>query len=135
MNEEFLMEEIIEEIIEEAVERKNPFCVISIGTLGEYAIHDIQTNSAWFSNPYKDYAVVPDDMVISIMETQGFCDIVLNEEGTEVVSFVAREIPTITVELTLTEDELQWLAITDLEIEQMEVSQALTDLEISQLEG
>ena len=34
-----------------------------------------------------------------------------------------------------TENELQWQAITDLEIAQMEYDQALTDLEIAQLEG
>ena len=34
-----------------------------------------------------------------------------------------------------TNDELQWQAITDLEIAQMEYDQALTDLEIAQLEG
>ncbi len=34
-----------------------------------------------------------------------------------------------------TDNELQWQAITDLEIAQMEYEQALTDLEIAQLEG
>ena len=34
-----------------------------------------------------------------------------------------------------TEDELQWQAITDIEISQMEYAQALTELEIAQLEG
>lgn len=34
-----------------------------------------------------------------------------------------------------TEDELQWQAITDLEISQMEYDQALTDLELAYLEG
>ena len=76
--------------------RQNPLCVISIATYGEYEMHDIQTNSGWSKNPYsEEYAVVPDDMVQDIMETRGFCDIVLNEEGTEVVSFIAREIPEI----------------------------------------
>jgi hypothetical protein len=77
------------------IERANLFCVISKETFGEYAIRDIQTNSSWTSNPYEDYAVVPDDMVNAIMETKGFCDITLNESGTEVVSFVPREIPDI----------------------------------------
>ena len=76
-------------------ERKNPLCVISLETYGDYAIHDIQTNSAWTENPYSDYAVVPDEMVQDIMATQGFCDIVLNADNTEVVSFTAREIPEI----------------------------------------
>mgnify|MGYP003294159208 CR=1 FL=1 len=95
-----ILEENIETPIEEEVidipQRVNPFCVISKGVYGEYAVHDIQTNSSWGENPYgEDYAVVPDDMVLDIMETKGFCDIELNEDGTEVVSFTAREIPEI----------------------------------------
>lgn len=83
-----------EEIIE-LPQRVNPFCVISKATFGEYDVHDIQTNSSWSENPYEDYAIVPDDMTTEILETKGFCDIVLNEEGIEVVSFTAREIPNI----------------------------------------
>lgn len=102
MSEEIL-NEIVEEIpVEETIlveellpQRVNPFCVISKNTFGEYAVRNIQTNSAWSANPYEDYAVVPDDMVPAIMETRGFCDIVLNDDGTEVVSFTAREIPNI----------------------------------------
>ena len=76
--------------------RKNPFCIISKATYGDYAVRDIQTNSAWSGNPYgEDYAVVPDDMVEGILATRGFCDIELNEDGTEVVSFKALEIPEI----------------------------------------
>lgn len=84
-----------ENIITENI-RKNPFCVISKATFGDYAAHDIQTNSAWGRNPYgEDYAVVPDDMVGDILATRGFCDIELNEDGTEVVNFTALEIPEI----------------------------------------
>ena len=80
---------------EKNIVRKNPFCVID-KNVGENGGRDIQTNGSWASNPYPDtYAVVPDEMVESIMETCGFCDIELNEEGTEVVSFTAREIPDI----------------------------------------
>lgn len=98
MNE--ILEENIETPIEEEVidipQRVNPFCVISKATFGEYAVRDIQTNSAWGENPYgEDYAVVPDEMMLAIQETKGFCDIVLNEDGTEVVKFTAREIPRI----------------------------------------
>lgn len=103
-----MSEEILNEITEIPVEetfpveellpqRENPFCVISKNTFGEYAVRDIQTNSAWGANPYEDYAVVPDDMVLAIQETRGFCDIVLNEDKTEVVEFTAREIPEIPV--------------------------------------
>ena len=104
MSEEYLYAEeipteepIVEEPVEEISQRENPFCVISKNTFGEYAVRDIQTNSSWGANLYEDYAVVPDDMVLDIMETRGFCDIVLNEEETEVVEFTAREIPEIPV--------------------------------------
>lgn len=81
------------EIIE-ATERKNHFCVISKSAFGEYAVRDIQTNSSWCKNPYGDeYAVVPDNMVQDILATRGFCDIEINENGTEIISFKAREIP------------------------------------------
>lgn len=101
-----MSEEILNEIEEtqteseivELPQRANPFCVISKATFGEYAVRDIQTNSGWSANPYEDYAIVPDDMVLDIMETGGFCDIVLNEDETEVVSFTAREIPEIPTE-------------------------------------
>ena len=97
MSDEILenIETPIEEEIIEIPQRVNPFCVISKNTFGEYAVRDIQTNSSWSANPYEDYAIVPDDMVTAIMETRGFCDITLSEDGTEVVSFTAREIPSI----------------------------------------
>ena len=104
MSEEILneiLEEIIEgelpveEPIEELPQRVNPFCVISKNTFGECNVRDIQSNSSWGANPYEDYATVPDDMVLAIMETRGFCDITLNDDGTEVVEFTAREIPVI----------------------------------------
>lgn len=79
-------------------QRVNPFCVVSKNTFGEYNVRDIQTNGSWSSNPYgEDYAVVPDEMVNDIMETRGFCDIELNEDGTEIVGFTALEIPEIPV--------------------------------------
>lgn len=83
-------------VVVELPQRENPLCVISKATRGENAMHDIQTNSAWSANPYgEDYAIVPDEMVTAIMVTRGFCDIVLNEDGTKVVEFTAREIPEI----------------------------------------
>ena len=102
MSEEILennMGEILDDLtykVDTTPQRVNPFCVISKATFGEYAVRDIQTNSGWSENPYgEDYAVVPDDMVADILETRGFCDIVLNEDATEVVEFTAREIPEI----------------------------------------
>lgn len=101
--------EIIEETeqpIEEVVEipqRVNDFCVIRKDAVivedingKKHEHHDVQTNSSWGSNPYGDaYAVVPDDMVKEIQETKGFCDIELNQDGTEIVGFTAGEIPEI----------------------------------------
>ena len=76
-------------------ERQHPLTVISLEVFGDYGVHDIQQNIAWGKNPYSDYTEVPDEMVEDILATRGFCDIELNEDGTEVVSFIAREIPEI----------------------------------------
>ena len=90
-----ILEDLTYKVPIEIPQRVNPFCVISKDTFGEYAVRDIQTNSAWGSNPYEDYAVVPDDMVEAILETRGFVDILLSADETEVVEFTAREIPEI----------------------------------------
>ena len=111
MSEEILenIETPIEEEIVEIAQRVNDFCVISKFTW-ENGGRDVQSNSGWNENPYgEDYAIVPDEMVPAIKETQGFCDIVLNEDGTEVVEFTAREspeIPTETVTAEPTADEV-----------------------------
>ena len=110
-------------------ERKNPFCVISKATFGEYAVHDIQTNSSWSSNPYgSDYAVVPDDMVQEILATQGFCNIEINVHTGEVESFTALPIPEIpepphepTVEEKIAELEAQNQMLMDCLLEMSEV--------------
>ena len=79
--------------IKEIVTRKNDFCIVC-KTPNENGWYDILTNSAWSANPYGDtFAIVPDEMVEAIKETCGYCNIELNEDGTEVVSFTAREIP------------------------------------------
>ena len=120
--------------MQEIIISKNPLCVIS-KRANENGWRDMQLNSAWIVNPdVNNYAIVPDEMVEAIKETYGYCDIVLSKDGTEVVSFTATEIPVITEpEAEPSEDELQWQAITDLEIAQMEYEQALTDLEIEVL--
>lgn len=96
---------------EKMIERKNPFCVISLA-VNEYGQHNIQTSSAWAVNPYPETHIpVADELVEDIRKTKGFCDITLNEEGTEVVSFTAREIPEIPEdepEPTPTGDESVW---------------------------
>ena len=89
-----MSEEILtNETVDATPIRKNNFCVIA-KIADENGWRSLQTNSAWVENPYGEgFAVVPDDMVSAIMETMGFCDIVLNEDGTEVVEFTATEIP------------------------------------------
>lgn len=113
---------------EEIVTRKNPFCVIS-KTANENGWHDLQSNSAWSTNPYGDtFAIVPDELVESIMETYGYCDIELNEDGTEVVTFMATEIPELpepeetATQLDLIEAQVTYTAMmtdTLLEVQQM----------------
>ena len=83
--------------------RKTDYCVIA-KEADENGWHDLQTNSAWNANPYGEaYATVPDDMVQDIIRTFGYCDIELNEDGTEIIKFIATEIPaneTVTIEPT-----------------------------------
>lgn len=69
--------------------------VISKATFGSYDVRDIQCNANWCSCPYSDYALIPEALVDGILATQGYCDITLNEDGTEVISFTAREIPSV----------------------------------------
>lgn len=88
------MSEEIKNTMEEFTVRENPFCIISKETFGELNVRSIRTSTAWHKNPDPDnFAVVPDAMVPSILNTSGFCDIELNEDGTEVVAFTAKEIP------------------------------------------
>lgn len=72
--------------------------VISKSTFGSYNVRDIQCNANWDCCPYSDYATIPEPLVDGILATQGYCDITLNSEGTEVVSFAAREIPSVSEE-------------------------------------
>lgn len=69
--------------------------VISKSTFGSYNVRDIQCNANWCSCPYSDYALIPDSLVEGILATKGYCDITLNDDGTEVVSFTARTIPSV----------------------------------------
>ena len=139
MSEEILTQE---EITEEAAERKNNFCVVA-KEADENGWRSIQTSSAWSKNPYGEgFAVVPDDMVPAILETMGFCDIVLNEEGTEVVEFVATEIPDLpapehepTTEERLTAVEEQLLATDEVAVELYEQQLAQEEINIAQDEA
>ena len=70
--------------------------IISKSTYGEHRQHYIYSSTAWVENPYPDdYAIVPPELEEGIKETDGFCDITLNNRGTKVLSFTAREIPVI----------------------------------------
>ena len=81
------------ETTEEIVARQNDFCVIS-KEANENGWRDLQTNSSWSTNPDPDYfVVVRDELVPGIKETFGYCNITLNEEGTEVIDFSPIEIP------------------------------------------
>ena len=71
-------------------------CVISKEVFGEYSVRDIQTNIAWTDNPYgNDYAIVPEELIEGVLKTNGFCDIELNNNGTEIISFTPRKLPEI----------------------------------------
>ena len=108
---------------------KNDFCIIS-KKANKFGWHDIQTNSSWTSNPHEEeYAIIPNHLVQEILKTYGYCDLELNEDETEVISFTAREIPPFPdPEPIISETELQWQAITDLEISYMELENKLLNL-------
>jgi hypothetical protein len=69
--------------------------VISKATFGSYNVRDIQFNANWDICPYSEYALIPESMVEGILTTRGYCDITLNDAGTEVTGFTAREIPSV----------------------------------------
>lgn len=126
---------------EELKIRQNPFTVISLAVYGEYEIHDIQQNSAWNSNPYGDsYAVIPDEMVEDILNTNGFCDIYVTDGV--VTGFTAREIPDIpvpkpapTMEERLTEAEEHLLATDEVAVELYEQQLAQNEINLAQDES
>ena len=106
--------------------RKNQFCIIC-KTPNENGWYDILTNSAWSANPYTDtYAEVLDELVEGARATGGYLIPTFNEDGTKMIAFVATEIPVLPEpEREPTAEELQWQAITDLEIAQMEMAMKL----------
>ena len=109
-----MSEEILNEVTEEIIERKNPFCVIKIEA-NENGWHDLQSNSSWSSNPYGDeFVEVEDELVESIMETAGYCDITLNEEGTKCIAFVPTEKPVVPEpEPTPSGNDVSWDAMAE----------------------
>ena len=103
-------------------ERLHPFCVISIDTFGDHQVHDIQTNTRWTENPYAEgYVVVPDEMVVGIKATKGYCDIIVNEDKGELISYTARKIPAKTPKLTTQDDLLAMMVDHEFRITLMEV--------------
>lgn len=143
MSEEILTQETVDaaEPLEMNL-RKNNFCVIA-KEADENGWRSIQSSSAWTANPYGEgYAVVPDDMVPAILETMGFCDILLNEDGTEVVDFTANEIPDFpeqepepTAEERLAAVEEQLLATDEVAVELYENQLAQEEINIAQDEA
>ena len=78
----------------EDISRQNPFCVVAKEPWPD-GRRFFQTNTGWHKNPYGDaYAIVPDNMVPAIVETQGYsAELILTDDGTEVAYFVAGDIP------------------------------------------
>ena len=70
--------------------------VISKNTYGEYRVRDIQINGSWKVNPYpKTHVIIPEHLIDDISKTNGFCDIELNDDETELVSYKERLKPVI----------------------------------------
>lgn len=70
--------------------------VISKNTYGEYQVRDIQINESWKINPYPEtHVLIPDHLIDGIQKTNGFCDITINDDGTELVSYKERTKPEI----------------------------------------
>lgn len=69
-------------------------CVIMKESSGN-AAREIRTNVEYIEDQYLDFAIVPPELVDGIVATNGFCDIELSEDEKTVVSFTAREIPTV----------------------------------------
>lgn len=68
--------------------------VISLDTIGKYHVRDIQVNVAWEENPYPDtHVLIPEHLIDGIIKTNGFCDITLNEDQTELLSFIPLQKP------------------------------------------
>lgn len=67
--------------------------VISKEPFGEYNVHDIQANSCWCECVLDGYVAIPDTLLEGILATKGYCDLVLSSDGTQLLSFTAREIP------------------------------------------
>lgn len=54
---------------------------------------EIRIGVEYNEEQHKSFAIFPDPMIDGILATQGLCDLELSEDGKEVVSFTALEIP------------------------------------------
>lgn len=134
------MSENMNNYMEEIPERTEPYYFISINTSGKYGAHPI---FSYQDNTLREgLARIPDDMVEAIQETWGLCDLVLNDDETEVVNFTPREKPEIpepTPEPTLSERvttvEEQLLATDEVAVELYEAQLAQEEINIAQDEA
>lgn len=54
---------------------------------------EIRVGVEYDEEQHKSFAIIPDSMLEEILATEGLCDLELSEDGTEVVSFTALEVP------------------------------------------
>ena len=54
---------------------------------------EILTNIEFDEGAYKTFAVIPDNLLDGILETRGWCELELSDDGKTVVNFIATEIP------------------------------------------
>lgn len=57
------------------------------------AAKEIILNVEWDAEIYKNFAIIPDNLLEGILATKGWCDLELSEDGKTVIGFTATEIP------------------------------------------
>lgn len=68
-------------------------CIIMKESYGDEYAREIRTDVEYIEEQYLGFAVVPPELVNGIIDTKGYCDIELSEDGKTVVSFTARANP------------------------------------------
>lgn len=68
-------------------------CIIATVTFNQYDRHSILPDTLPDEALFPDYAEVPEELEAGILETQGFCDLLLSDDGRKVLAFVPRPIP------------------------------------------
>jgi hypothetical protein len=61
--------------------------------IGIYHRRQIIIGVEYDEEQHKSFAIFPDSMIEGLLATEGFCELELSEDGKEVVSFTALEIP------------------------------------------